>query len=214
MMMHPLSSLRYTAIGDSITAGAGAFYIYGYAHQYRNLIEKDLKTPVTFHNLGKSGWTSYELLQALRHDPAFVKSVQKADIITCSIGGNDLLQAGRVYEKTLMKKAGKIALQNFQRNFLSIDQRIKNIKKSSNKPYSIRYIELYNPLPEFPLARQLVKKLNQILHKAADSHTKIAPVYAAFLHHENKLLFIDGLHPNYNGHRLIAQTIRNLDYTP
>ncbi|WCK52526.1 GDSL-type esterase/lipase family protein [Aneurinibacillus sp. Ricciae_BoGa-3] len=213
MMMHPLSPFRYTAIGDSITAGAGAFYIYGYAHQYRNLIEKDLKTRVTFRNLAKSGWTSQELLQALRNDPAFFKAIQTADIITCSIGGNDLLQVGRVYEKAKMKKAGKIALQNFQRNFLSIDQTIKNIKKSST-PYSIRYIELYNPLPEFPLAQQLVKKLNQILHKAADSHTKIAPVYAAFLHHENKLLFIDGLHPNYNGHRLIAETIRKLDDKP
>ncbi|WCK52518.1 GDSL-type esterase/lipase family protein [Aneurinibacillus sp. Ricciae_BoGa-3] len=117
MMMHPLSPFRYMAIGDSITAGAGAFYIYGYAHQYRNFLQKDLKTRVIFHNFGKSGWTSQELLQALRNDPAFFKAIQTADIITCSIGGNDLLQVGRVYEKGQMKKAGKIALQNFQRNF-------------------------------------------------------------------------------------------------
>jgi lysophospholipase L1-like esterase len=214
VMIHPLSPLRYTAIGDSITAGVGAWFNYGYAHQYRDFIEKDWKTRVIFRNLGRPGWTSQELLHSLRNDTTFFKAIQTADIITCSIGGNDLIQAGRVYDKTKNKKAVEMALQNFHRNFLSIDQSIKNIKKSSTTSYMIRYIELYNPLPEVPLARQSVKKLNRILHKAADSHTKIAPVYAAFLHHENTLLFIDGKHPNDKGHRVIAETIRSLDYKP
>jgi lysophospholipase L1-like esterase len=214
MTMHPRSPLRYTAIGDSITAGIGSWFNYGYAHQYRDFIKKDWKTRVVFRNLGKPGWTSQQLLHALRNDAVFFKAIQAADIITCSIGGNDLIQAGRVYDKTRNKKAGEMALQHFQRNFLSIDQNIKNIKKFSNTPYIIRYIELYNPLPELALARQWVKKLNQILHKAADSHTKIVPIYATFLHQENTLLFIDGMHPNYKGHRVIAETIRSLDDRP
>lgn len=213
-MRKVLSPLHYTAIGDSITAGIGAWFNYGYAHQYRDFIEKDWKTRVIFRNLGRPGWTSQELLHRIRNDITFFKAIKTADIITCSIGGNDLIQAGRVYDKTKNKKAVEIALQNFQRNFLSIDQSIKNIKKSSTTSYMIFYIELYNPLPEFPLARQSVKKLNRILHKATNSYTKIAPVYAAFLHHENTLLFIDGKHPNYKGHRVIAETIRSLDYKP
>jgi lysophospholipase L1-like esterase len=81
-----------------------------------------LKTRVIFRNLGKSGWTSQQLLHALRNDTAFFKAIQTADIITCSIGGNDLIQAGRVYAKTKNKIEGERALQNFRRNFLSIDR--------------------------------------------------------------------------------------------
>jgi lysophospholipase L1-like esterase len=212
MAMPPLSSLRYTAIGDSITAGVGARFHYGYAQRYRDFIEKDRKTRVIFRNAGKPGWTSQQLLHGLKTDTGLIKAIQTADIITCSIGGNDLLQAARVYDKRNHKKAGDLALHAFRRHFLSIHQSIKDIKKSSRTPYIIRYIELYNPLPELELARQWVKKVNRIFHQAADSHTKIAPVYAAFLHHENTLLFIDGIHPNDKGHQRIAETIRSLGY--
>ncbi|ERI10735.1 GDSL-type esterase/lipase family protein [Aneurinibacillus aneurinilyticus] len=212
MTMNPLSPIHYTAIGDSITVGIGSLFNYGYAHQYRDFIKKEWNAPVAFRNLGKAGWTSQQLLHALKNDASFFKAIQIANIITCSIGGNDLIQAGRVYDKTKNKEAVESALQNFRLNFLSIDRSIKSIKKSSHTPYIIHYIEVYNPKPEFSLAQQWVKKLNQTLHKAADSHTKIAPVYAAFLHHENTLLFVDGKHPNYKGHRLIAETIRSVDY--
>jgi lysophospholipase L1-like esterase len=120
-MIHSLSPLRYTAIGDSITAGVGAWFNYGYAHQYRDFIEKDWKTHVIFRNLGKPGWTSQELLHGLKNDAVFFKAIQTANIITCSIGGNNLIQTGRVYDKTKNKKAVEMALQNFHRNFLFKD---------------------------------------------------------------------------------------------
>uniref|UniRef100_UPI00063FAFF7 GDSL-type esterase/lipase family protein n=1 Tax=Aneurinibacillus tyrosinisolvens TaxID=1443435 RepID=UPI00063FAFF7 len=173
---------------------------------------EDGKTRVLFSNVGKPGWTSQELLHGIKQDTGLIKAIQTADMITCSIGGNDLLQAARVYDKRNHKKAGDLAIHAFRHHFLSIHQSMKDIKKSSRTPYMIRYIELYNPLPELALARQWVKKFNQILHKAADSHTKIAPVYAAFLHHENTLLFIDGIHPNNKGHQCIAETMRSLGY--
>lgn len=210
-MTRPLP-IRYTAIGDSITVGIGALFNYGYAYQYRDSIKQDLKTRVSFHNLGKVGWTSQKLLHALKNNTTFSKSIRTANIITCSIGGNDLIQAWRIYEKTGDKKILHLAFQNFRHHFLSIDQNIKKIKGSSPTPYIVCYIEIYNPLPTLTLARKWVQKFNQVLYEVADFHIKIAPVYAAFLYHEHRLLFVDGKHPNHKGHQIIAKTIRNLNY--
>lgn len=78
--------INYVALGDSIAAG------YGLADgesSYVDLISEDLGARTT--NLAVSGMTSTELLQMLssgEHDEV----ISKADIITISIGSNDLLK--------------------------------------------------------------------------------------------------------------------------
>ncbi len=78
--------INYVALGDSIAAG------YGLAEDessYVDLIGEDLGASTT--NLAASGMTSTELLQMLssgEHDDV----ISQADIITISIGSNDLLK--------------------------------------------------------------------------------------------------------------------------
>jgi lysophospholipase L1-like esterase len=81
----------YTALGDSIAAGTGGTGSVGYT----DLLAKRLargKRHVAFNDLGVNGMTSGDLLAAVSTVPAFQVAVAKADIITVSIGGNDLLQ--------------------------------------------------------------------------------------------------------------------------
>lgn len=44
-------------------------------------------------NLGVPGWTSTDLLNAVKTNPIFKRSLKEADAVTLDIGSNDLLQA-------------------------------------------------------------------------------------------------------------------------
>jgi lysophospholipase L1-like esterase len=83
--------VSYTALGDSIAAGVGGTDSVGYT----DLLAKRLaqgNRDVTFNDLGVSGMTSGGLLGALAYDYTYQAAVADADVITVSIGGNDILQ--------------------------------------------------------------------------------------------------------------------------
>jgi lysophospholipase L1-like esterase len=85
--------ITYTALGDSIAFGTGATDGVGYTDMFNTHLERKFG-PGLYINLSADGVTSDELLAALLYpgDPFNVQSaVSAADIITISIGGNDLL---------------------------------------------------------------------------------------------------------------------------
>ena len=78
--------INYVALGDSIAAG------YGLAddeNNYVDLIGEDLGARTT--NLAVSGMTSIELMEMLSSGE-YDDVISQADVITISIGSNDLLQ--------------------------------------------------------------------------------------------------------------------------
>jgi len=79
---------KYTALGDSLATGFGA--IKGYVSRYRDHIEVDASVNVELTNLGRNGWTSDDLIEALQMDPTFRASVSRSQVVTWDIGGNDL----------------------------------------------------------------------------------------------------------------------------
>jgi lysophospholipase L1-like esterase len=90
------SSLRYVALGDSITRAdydRGGGYVPG----IRDVLSVDAGRPVDAVNLGENGWTSGQLIEALRSDDRFRIEVARADVITVDIGTNDLLQSAYRY---------------------------------------------------------------------------------------------------------------------
>src|SRR4051812_48368584 len=93
---HHHDCFQYTALGNSIVAGIGASFVvdppkrYGYVYYFRDF----LATIFPFVNLinrAQSGFTSTDLLQQLQTDVDTRKAVKKANLITISIGGGDLL---------------------------------------------------------------------------------------------------------------------------
>ena len=91
------ASWDYVALGDSLATGFGAFK--GYVPRYEAHIETDTGVAVTRTNLGQNGWTSSQLLSALRSDPTFRRAIREAEIVTWNIGGNDLRAARNSYKK-------------------------------------------------------------------------------------------------------------------
>lgn len=205
--------LHYVAIGDSITFGIGSLIKKGFVYHYRQYLKQDLKRKITYENLGKIGWTSSDLLGELEKNDSFVESIRKADIITVSIGGNDLLQAKDNLKNEKKGELKKI-YDTFRWNFIRLDLAIKKIKKAQGKPYILRYIEIYNPRPQHPLTQKWIPRFNRVINKSRDSVTRTAKTYRTFQQHGKKLLFFDGEHPNRKGHSHIASNLRETGYDP
>ncbi len=93
VMTTPEKTLRYVALGDSIAYG------YGLAkpetERYSALIDAYLDsipgTECDGLNYGVNGQTSSELLTALMTDASFAPDLANADIVTVSIGANNVL---------------------------------------------------------------------------------------------------------------------------
>src|ERR671915_2514656 len=91
------TSWEYVALGDSLATGFGA--LTGYVPRYEAHIETDTGVAVTRTNLGRNGWTSSQLLSALRSDPTFRRATREAEIVTWNIGGNDPRAAPQPFKK-------------------------------------------------------------------------------------------------------------------
>ena len=85
-----ISINKYVAFGDSIAAG---YALDDVNDGYVNLVTKSLNT--TSENYAVSGMNSTEFLELLRSNK-YEKQIKEADLITISIGSNDLL--GKIQE--------------------------------------------------------------------------------------------------------------------
>jgi lysophospholipase L1-like esterase len=98
MLLAPASALAagrgevvYTALGDSIAVGTGGTDSIGYVDLLADRLARGHRHVTLNDAMCVEGMTSAELL-ALVSDPANAGSLAGADIITVSIGGNDILQ--------------------------------------------------------------------------------------------------------------------------
>lgn len=89
------TSIKYTALGDSVTVGLSSYKslnpvdYYGYADMLDDYLE--IAFDVDYRNLGEEGLDSYELLGLLTGDPVFQGKVAGSRIVTINIGSNNLL---------------------------------------------------------------------------------------------------------------------------
>lgn len=203
---------HYTAIGDSLTVGFGAFPGHGFVPIYRGLAERHLGTFVSYDNLGINGLTSQELYEYISRNSSFRQLVSQADIISISIGGNDLIRAARSSAGTISANEFNQALSRCKTNFSKIIKTIYQLKGKSNRPYIIRAVGLYNPFPQIVEASYYVQQYNQYLESYTNGTFAVANVYASFRGRERVLLSIDHVHPNGYGYRVIADQLNRLGY--
>ncbi len=93
VMSTPEKTLKYTALGDSIAFGYGL--LSPETERYSALLDTYIDALTGYeaesYNYGINGQTSSELLAALTNDPAFAPELNGADIVTVSIGANNVL---------------------------------------------------------------------------------------------------------------------------
>lgn len=214
----------YVALGDSIAAGYG---LKGYlANQelppddsYQTIVANFLKTSP--FNYAVSGDNSNDCINLLNLGTADT-ALKNADIITISIGSNDLLQPFVELVKenglTFKLKDYEILNQKIEEFYVNFDKIIKILKHKAPKA-EIYVTNIYNPfndviiLGEF--ADSYIRKINKIFNVDSDIYTVI-DLYTLFKN--NKLSNVEfhisdikninlDPHPSKKGHKEIAAAI-------
>jgi lysophospholipase L1-like esterase len=233
-------TVLYTALGDSIGFGLFAPIGDGYVPTFDRFIEADSGANVKTINLSVPGWTSSDLLGAIRGNLLFRVSVATSTIVTVNIGGNDLLGARGDYKDRTCGGADnqdclRAGVAVFRANFNAILAEVRSLR--GGRSTIIRTMDIYNPFVNEDRAQdtwpndqgndfQVLKPYldvinNQIAAAAAARNIPFAQVYLAFNGPNGDidpddlgLLSFDNLHPNRRGHRLIADLLRGLGYSP
>ena len=90
------TSFHYIAIGDSLTQGVGDTTDQG---GFIPLLSQELKSNYHYNvlssNYGVSGNTSQQILIRMRKERKIQKSLNKANLMTLTVGGNDVMTVVR-----------------------------------------------------------------------------------------------------------------------
>jgi lysophospholipase L1-like esterase len=206
-------SYLYVALGDSLSVGVGAsIFSPGFVQRYQRLAAMELEDHVYVRTFAQPGFQSLDVLLELDND--FVKEqIKDADIITITVGGNDLIQAASKFRSDQNEKDFSLALEECMGNFRKIMNGITDLKHDSIHPYIVRLVNLYNPFPNDPLAVKWITKFNlQLKSFLKNPAVSIAEVDRLFRDYEKEYLAHDGIHPNDIGYERIAESLHRLGY--
>ncbi|MCM3783031.1 GDSL-type esterase/lipase family protein [Neobacillus mesonae] len=204
---------RYLALGDSLTVGIGALFGSGFVPLYQSRLEYHLRSMVLVSNRGVNGLTSKGLLSMVKYDGHLRHLIELADVITISIGGNDLIRAARMARGNLSSPEFSQTLDACEYHVGEILSQIRTLKKKSG-PYFIRLVGLYNPMPRSEAAYHFVKQYNEFLMGFTSKKIAVAPLLYAFQGRERELLFFDQMHPSSRGYRVIDDQLARLGFEP
>ena len=209
--------VRYVALGDSIAGGYGLKDVQN--DSYVALVQKKLESVcegVYAWNFGENGLKSKELLERLTdssnsHYEEYNEALKEADLVTVSIGSNDLMQ------------------------YLSQSPDVEKLKKEGDMLFSKACTEFQVTLPHLveeiginirSIASRYIGRLNnsyeeiETLQVFANSGTikgtprvQIADVSSVFAESRevcvNRMISLRGIdpHPNKTGHARIAEEV-------
>jgi lysophospholipase L1-like esterase len=234
-----ITHATYTALGDSIAFGLWAPPGEGYVPLYAGYIQSDLSLPVTLIPLGVPGWTSGDLLNAVKTNWTFRLSIFGSNVLTWNIGGNDLRAARTQYKGGSCggldnQDCLKMAVATFETNWDLIVKELFALRKF--RPTVFRTMDIYNPYvledmgvdswpndqgTDFDVLNLYLNQVNAYIAASSLSPNHpflYAPVHAAFNGSGTTdpatlgLLAFDGFHPNALGHAVIAYLLRGLGY--
>lgn len=207
----------YTALGDSITEGFGAFFLNGFAYRLSNCIRK-IYPDAQFINYGIPGLDSQGLLQQLRKSRQAMRVVKRADMITITIGGNNLLDSARDNYYKIDNKKASIGAEKFRRDWPKI---LYELRYDIGSAAEIYVMTVYNPYKKkdsnYESANYYVCALNSIIKDPmlkAEYNYQEVDVYKLFKENDSKEwnFFYNRLfrnpHPNIEGNRAIARVFR------
>ncbi len=201
--------LYHLVLGDSLAKGYGSQQ-GGYAGIASHELQEKTKKEVYVDNVAVNGLMTDGLLYMLESEEIQQK-IEKADIITISIGGNNLLR--------LNKNMGILealnAVNDEKKNYQKDMEQILAMIRSHNEHAVIVLSELYNPLKledsVASYASVFIDRWNKTVYTLAKEHEPavVLPVQKLLQDETDKLLY-DKVHPNDKGYARIADSFVKL----
>lgn len=198
----------YVVIGDSIAAGTGldSPNVDSYGAIVANT------NGYTYINHAVPGYTTGNLLKLVQEDETVRADLAEADIISISIGGNNFLLSGLVillFKAMVFKDYSSFddICDGVYEDFCQIMSEIKSL----NSDALILMQTLYNPRYDNirNVYQEGVDRLNATFVRYIDENPQsmiLVDVASAF-DGDSNLIASDSIHPNANGHVVIARLL-------
>lgn len=194
----------YLALGDSITAGYGVGG-RSFANRYYSYL-RSFNPNLHYINCGINGLTSSGLAKLFLTNQNLMNIVNKAEVISITIGSNDLL---RTSASILRGTQAEIfsSLASMEKSLDIIGSQIRYL----NPRTLVKIGTIYNPLPAGPYyqfsgaAQNFILQANKIIiHCAKRYGFIVVPIDKLFQGRERLVIGPDHIHPNLLGHQIIA----------
>ncbi|WP_246586486.1 SGNH/GDSL hydrolase family protein [Cytobacillus gottheilii] len=205
-----MQNLAIVSVGDSLTQGVGdSTGKGGYVPYTETLLEKERGIgDASFANYGVRGNRSDQLLKKLKTEEVKA-SIEEADLVLVTIGGNDIMKVVRENFTALNLQAFAQQKKTYEKNLQDVLQTIKEY----NPRVKIGLIGLYNPfLTWFSDIREIdeiMSDWNQTSKTMLSqySNTFFVDVDDIFQTEGENLLYTDYFHPNDQGYEKMGNRI-------
>ncbi|MGQ7461591.1 SGNH/GDSL hydrolase family protein [Streptococcus suis] len=219
------TALTYLALGDSLTEGIGdATGQGGFVPLLAQSLVNDYGYEVDYQNFGIAGNTSNQILKRMTEDSELATYLQQADIMTLTVGGNDL-------RKVILSNFSNLKISTFVKPAKDYSKRLETIiqtAQQTNPSLPIYVVGIYNPFyisfPEMTEMQTIVDNWNQtteqttqkfdnvyfvaindLLYKGLDGESGVSQMSGQA---GNNLLFEeDNFHPNNTGYEIIKKAV-------
>ncbi|MDP3388098.1 MAG: GDSL-type esterase/lipase family protein [Eubacteriales bacterium] len=188
------TAIHYVALGDSLVTGSTSrgtttSYVYG----FRSFLENQYDIEVTMENLGTDGDDSSDLLAKLSNE-TFSNKVRNADIITISIGGNNVMHAAYNYFSAINETAAEEGTNRFENEYALIIARIRELNPEAQiismtlyNPYNTISIRGYEDDPRLHnIAKTYIDRINTKINGILDANYYVADVHSSFLQYAER----------------------------
>ena len=220
--------VTYVAIGDSLTKGVGDSTNQG---GFVPLLAQSLnnETGLEFKaiNYGVSGNTSSQILSRMQEKKEIRKDLKRAQLLTITVGGNDL-------RKAILEDTSNLDLDRFEKASKTYEKNLKHIielARKDNPDLPVYVVGIYNPLylnfPDLTELQTLVDQWNQrteetlsayqgvyfvpindLLYKGIDGKSGVTESELGKETVTNDALYDeDSFHPNNTGYEIMKEAV-------
>lgn len=170
-------TLHYAALGDSLTQGVGdATNQGGFVPLFAKEIENNnSQLVVKSQNFGKEGDTSAQIYTRMTTQSKIEKGLKNADIITITVGGNDVMKVLR----DNIAKISNMTAKSFKKPQAAYQKRLRKIFstiRKNNPTAQIYVLGIYNPFylnfPNITVMQTVIDNWNTATQSVVNSENK------------------------------------------
>ncbi|WP_460055549.1 SGNH/GDSL hydrolase family protein [Pseudolactococcus yaeyamensis] len=166
--------LNYVAIGDSLTEGVGDQTNQGgFIPLFANAMGEISAVDVVSQNFGVAGNTSTQIYKRMTKQKKIQAALKKADVITITVGGNDVMKVIRTQLTDLTEKSFDKPAQAYQKQLMAIFAFIRDY----NPEAQVYVLGIYNPFylnfPDITEMQDIIDRWNQATQEIIAQQKKV-----------------------------------------